>query len=75
MRRFFAMVLAALAVLQLSCGDQGPSNEPPADLESLPPDFLSPPSTWPDAEDLGVLVSSGVDPTSPRPPPPPIDLR
>ncbi|MEW5739105.1 MAG: hypothetical protein AB1938_09270 [Myxococcota bacterium] len=76
MRRALTLSIALLAGLQLSCGGEDvPLDEAPPDVEALPPDFLSPPSTWPDAADLGVVVSSGVDPLAPRPPPPPIHDR
>ncbi|MCC6334267.1 MAG: hypothetical protein IT380_09805 [Myxococcales bacterium] len=76
MRRLLILLIAGLTALQLSCGGEDlPDEAPPPDLQALPPDFLSPQSTWPDAADLGVVVSSGVDPLAPRPPPPPMHDR
>jgi hypothetical protein len=46
--------------------------EPPVDrpeLEPPAPDFLGTPS-WPDAADLGVVVSSEIVPSNDAPPPP-----
>lgn len=62
---FIALVLTS--GMQVACGGM----EPP-ELEMADPDYLpsSPPSTWPDAADLGVVVSSEVLPTDDGPPPP-----
>lgn len=49
----------------LSCGGM-PFDEP---LEAPPPNLLQQ-SRWPDAADLGVVVSSELDPTADIPPPP-----
>jgi hypothetical protein len=60
----------ALGLVQLSCGLPPRAGE--VDLEQPAPEALSPPpvSAWPDAPDLGVIVSSQVVPLSDPPPPP-----
>lgn len=59
--------------LGLSCGGplEGPSiaATPIDDAEIAPVDQLRY-STWPDAVDLGVVVSSEIDPAAALPPPP-----
>lgn len=60
---FLLVVIGA----QLSCG--GMEAPPLEDVESLPPDMLQTPS-WPDAADLGVVVSSEILPSVDTPPPP-----
>ena len=54
------------AAFAISCGGM-PSDRGP--LAAPPPDSLQE-SRWPDAVDLGVVVSSELDPTADVPPPP-----
>lgn len=64
-----ATLLLLTAVAALSCGGQPPA-DPEADLERPPPISVQPTTFWPDAADLGVVVSSEVV-ASEAPPPPP----
>lgn len=50
---------------QVSCGGELPVDDP----EIAAPDLLATPA-WPDAPDLGVVVSSEIVPTGDTPPPP-----
>lgn len=64
-----ATLLLLTAVAQLSCGGPPPPDLE-ADLERPPPISAQPTSSWPDAADLGVVVSSEVVATEAPPPPP-----
>lgn len=63
------ILILSVAGLQSSCGGTEADLGPIEDVESGPPDMLATPS-WPDAPDLGVVVSSEVVPTDDVPPPP-----
>lgn len=66
-KKLFIALLVASA-LQTSCGGL---EAPELGLETADPDFLpGTPAAWPDAPDLGVVVSSGLTPSDNRPPPP-----
>lgn len=65
MRTFLLLSMMLLSVVQLSCS----APEVVAETEAPAPEFLAP-AAWPDAPDLGVVVSSGVVPLAPPPPPP-----
>ncbi len=67
MRATFFTLLLGTALLQVSCG--GEQLEPDDQIETPAPDLLEM-TTWPDAVDLGVVVSSGIDPSVDAPPPP-----
>lgn len=64
-----ASLLLLTAVAQLSCGGPPPTDRE-ADLERPPPISLQPTTSWPDAADLGVVVSSEVIAAEAAPPPP-----
>lgn len=63
--KLLVVVLAACS--QLSCG--GEASAPSDAVEAAPPDLLGA-SSWPDAADLGVVVSSEIVATDDRPPAP-----
>lgn len=64
---YLLMVLAC--ALQLSCGGMEAPGQLEPGVEAPPPDLLQM-TSWPDAADLGVVVSSEIDPSAAIPPPP-----
>jgi len=61
-----AMVLAS--VCQLSCGGMQPGSPEPGVEAPAPVELQT--TSWPDAADLGVVVSSEIVPSEAIPPPP-----
>lgn len=70
MRTKLLTLMVFTAALQLSCGGmEPPPGSPELGLETPVPDSLQT-TSWPDAADLGVVVSSGIVPSEDLPPPP-----
>lgn len=69
MRNRLFIITLLVSALQVSCG--GPSELPLEEqLETPPAELLEPKTFWPDAPDLGAVVSSEIVATDTPPPPP-----